>query len=69
MRVGVRAVPADGKSIVGPMPGARGLHIVVTHSGITLAPVLGELVAESIDTGTVPLPLAPFALERFQSFA
>ena len=61
-------MPVDGKSIVGPMPGAQRLYVVLTHSGVTLAPALGDLVAESIDTGVGPPALAPFGLERFQSF-
>ncbi len=41
--IGIRALPADRLPVVGP---ARdGLYVVATHSGITLAPLLGELVA------------------------
>ena len=36
-RVCVRPMPADGRSIVGPLPGADGLYVAVTHSGVTLA--------------------------------
>jgi glycine/D-amino acid oxidase-like deaminating enzyme len=67
--IGVRAVPIDGKSIAGPMLSAEGLHIVLTHSGVTLALALGELVADSIETGTVARQLDPFGLERFQAIA
>jgi glycine/D-amino acid oxidase-like deaminating enzyme len=67
--IGVRGVPADGKSIAGPMPSAGGLHVVLTHSGVTLAPALGELIADSIETGAVPPQLVPFGLERFQAMA
>lgn len=64
--IGVRPVPADEKSIAGPMPDADGLYIACTHSGVTLALVLGKLLAECIDTGTVPAQLAPFGFSRFQ---
>jgi glycine/D-amino acid oxidase-like deaminating enzyme len=67
--IGVRAVPADGRSIAGPMPSAEGLHIVLTHSGVTLALALGELIADSIETGTIAPQLGPFGLERFQTIA
>lgn len=67
--IGVRPYPTDGKTIIGPMPDAKGLHIIATHSGITLAPVLGQLMAEAITTGTYPETLAPFALTRFSGFA
>ncbi len=67
-RIGVRPVPADGQTIVGPVPGAEGLRVVATHSGITLGPLLGRLVAEAVDTGETPAMLAPFGLDRFQGF-
>lgn len=65
--VGVRAVPVDGRSIAGPALSAEGLYIVVTHSGITLAPVLAELVADCIETGKIPEQLNPFSLDRFDA--
>ena len=67
--IGVRPYPTDGKTIIGPMPDAKGLHIIATHSGITLAPVLGRLMAGAITNGTYPATLAPFALIRFGGFA
>ena len=59
-RIGVRPMPADGHSIVGSLPGCDNLFIAVTHSGITLAPILGSFLADEITTGRVS-PL----LERF----
>ncbi len=67
--IGVRAYPEDGMSLVGPMPGSTGLYLIATHSGITLAPGLGTLVADMIEAGAVPEQLQPFTLERFQAFA
>ena len=66
--VGVRAYPEDGMSLAGPMPGAKGLYVIATHSGITLAPAVGSLMAETITSGETPEQLRPFALERFQAF-
>ena len=63
--IGVRAVPVDGRSIAGPALSAEGLYIIVTHSGITLAPVLADLVADCIETGNVPEQLVPYSLDRF----
>src|SRR6185437_14818739 len=34
-RVCVRPMPADGRSIVGWLPGADGMYVAVTHSGVT----------------------------------
>ncbi len=67
--IGVRPYPKDGKTIAGSMPDAKGLHIIATHSGITLAPVLGPLMAEAISQNTTPERLIPFALTRFTGFS
>ena len=64
-RVGVRPVPADDRTIIGPVGGARGLYVIVTHSGVTLGPWLGELAAEEIASGAMPPELAPFRFDRF----
>ena len=63
--VGVRPMPADGLPIVGPLPWIDGLHVVTTHSGMTLAPLLGDLLAEELLTGTMPDMLAPYRYDRF----
>ncbi len=62
---GRRPMPADGFPIIGPVEGRDGLYVAVTHSGITLAPAIGAMVADEIATG-VPEPLlAPYRLARF----
>jgi len=67
--IGVRAYPTDGNAIAGQMPAAQGFYLVATHSGITLAPAIGQMMAEMINTGQVPAMLKPFGLERFAGFA
>jgi len=67
--IGVRPYPRDGKTLAGELPGSRGLYVVATHSGVTLSPAVGRLMAELIAEGAVPAALAPFGLERFQAFA
>lgn len=47
----IRPIPADGKPIVGPLPACRGVFLLASHSGVTLAPLLSELLAEEILTG------------------
>jgi glycine/D-amino acid oxidase-like deaminating enzyme len=64
-RIGVRPVPADGVSIAGPAPGFAGLYVAVTHSGVTLGPLLGRLVAEELASGEPPELLTPFRPARF----
>jgi len=68
VRVGFRPYPRDGKSLAGRMPGARGLYVIATHSGITLAPALGSLIAEAMAEGSIPQTLRPFALDRIEGF-
>ena len=65
LRVGVRSIPADGLPVVGRVPGTGGLYAVATHSGLTLAILLGRLVADEIVTGRTAPELAPFRPERF----
>lgn len=67
--VGIRPYPEDGMSLVGPLPGSQGLHVIATHSGVSLAPILGSLMAEAIVSGELPKRLQPFSLERYQAFA
>jgi glycine/D-amino acid oxidase-like deaminating enzyme len=67
--IGVRSMPADGMSIAGPMPSATGLHLAVTHSGVTLAPALGTLIADTIESGSPAPRLAAFGVGRFQTIA
>lgn len=67
--IGVRAYPTDGNAIAGQMPAAQGFYLVATHSGITLAPAIGQLMSDLIGTGQVPERLVPFGLERFSGFA
>jgi glycine/D-amino acid oxidase-like deaminating enzyme len=58
-QIGIRALPADRLPVVGAA--LEGLYVVATHSGVTLAPVLGDLVAdELIDERQIA------ALERFR---
>jgi glycine/D-amino acid oxidase-like deaminating enzyme len=63
-QVCVRPLPADGQSIVGRVPGAPGLYVAVTHSGVTLAAHLSRLIAADLTTPT-PGPLTPYRPARF----
>ena len=68
LTVGVRPYPEDGHSLAGALPGAQGLYLIATHSGITLAPAIGGLMAELITSGATPEMLKPFTLERIEGF-
>lgn len=62
--VGIRPIPADGFSAVGWIPPVEGVYVVVTHSGVTLAPHLADLAAREVH-GEVATSLAPFRPDRF----
>lgn len=64
MVVGQRAMPADGRSIVGRVREAPWLYVVATHSGVTLAPLLGERVPVELFGGEERM-FADFRPERF----
>jgi glycine/D-amino acid oxidase-like deaminating enzyme len=64
-KVCVRPLPVDEQSIVGRLPGAPGIYVAVTHSGVTLAAHLSRLIAADLTTGTPPAELAPYSPARF----
>ena len=66
-QVCVRPMPVDGQSIVGHLPGAPGLYVAVTHSGVTLAAHLSQLIATELTAGTQPAELTPYRPSRFLS--
>lgn len=63
-RIGVRPMPADGQTIAGRILGAANAWMLATHSGVTLGPLLGRLIAGEIVGGTPSAVLAPFRPER-----
>jgi D-hydroxyproline dehydrogenase subunit beta len=64
-KVCARPLPVDGQSIVGRLPGAPGVYVAVTHSGVTLAAQLSRLITADLTTGTPPAPLTPYTPARF----
>jgi glycine/D-amino acid oxidase-like deaminating enzyme len=64
-RIGVRPYPQDGRSSVGPVSMIPGYFEAVTHSGVTLGPLLGRLLAQTIVNGQTDPLLAPFSPDRF----
>lgn len=64
-RLGVRPMPADSHPIVGFDPEIAGLYHILTHSGITLAAILGLLVTKELAGGKVP-ELEPYRPARFR---
>ncbi|MCT2584486.1 NAD(P)/FAD-dependent oxidoreductase [Actinophytocola gossypii] len=62
--VGQRALPADGLPVVGPLGAHR--YVVVSHSAVTLAPLLGELAAREVCSGAEEDVLRPYRVDRFR---
>jgi glycine/D-amino acid oxidase-like deaminating enzyme len=63
--LGVRPVPKDGRSCVGAVSTVPGYYEAVTHSGVTLGPLIGRLLAQEILTGEVEALISPFRPDRF----
>lgn len=64
LMVGQRAMPEDGRTIAGFAPDVPWFYVVATHSGVTLAPYLGEAVAAELG-GEPQAALDEFRIERF----
>lgn len=62
--VGQRSRPADGLPAVGYVTEHKKIYLMVTHSGMTLAPLLGQLAAHEMLTGTRSELLADFSPGR-----
>ena len=64
VRVGQRVIPADGFTVAGYIDDGARLYVVTTHSGVTLAPLLGRMAAAEIVDGSVQDLLGPFRPQR-----
>jgi glycine/D-amino acid oxidase-like deaminating enzyme len=62
---GIRPMPVDGKSYLGPVERIPGLYIAVSHSGITLSPVFGKVISELIIDGHTDIQIELYKPERF----
>ena len=49
--IGWRALPIDGHPVLGRSPNRPSAYLAIMHSGVSLAPVVGELVAKEILSG------------------
>ena len=68
--VGWRPMPLDGYPIMGFTPEVPNLYIALTHSGVTLAPVLSQLAALEICDGiNADDVLSPYRPTRFAKTA
>ena len=65
LTLGFRPMPIDEFPVMGTLPTAQDIHVAVTHSGVTLAPIVGRLTAEEVLQGSRVDWFAPYRPERF----
>ncbi len=63
--VGYRPMPLDGFPILGFTKAVPNLYIALMHSGVTLAPLVGEMATLEIVDGARVDWFSPYRLERF----
>jgi glycine/D-amino acid oxidase-like deaminating enzyme len=63
--IGPRPIPGDGEPVLGQLGDLEGLYVAFTHSGATLALIVGELVAHEMIIGEPHPLLASFGVRRF----
>lgn len=59
-RLATRAIPGDGYPVVGTIDGLDGFYVASTHSGVTMGPLLGRIVASEVLSGAADERLATF---------
>jgi glycine/D-amino acid oxidase-like deaminating enzyme len=65
LTLGFRPVPLDELPVMGALPTLPDVHVAVTHSGVTLAPIVGRLTVEEVLGGARAEMFAPYRPERF----
>ena len=63
--IGWRPLPHDERPVVGHFKNIPGAYLATMHSGVTLAPIIGELVAMELLDGTETNLLTDFRPKRF----
>ncbi|WP_369790621.1 NAD(P)/FAD-dependent oxidoreductase [Rouxiella sp. WC2420] len=66
-KIGLKPIPGDGEPVLGELAGVPGCFVAFTHSGATLALIIGELLASEIATGQKHPLLSTFRPERFDA--
>ncbi len=66
-RGGLPTMTPDGLPIIGPVPGIEGFYVAsgCCAGGLSVAPAVGEMLAELVHTGLPSLFFDAFALTRF----
>src|SRR5882762_1882122 len=66
-RGGLPTMTADGEHIVGPVPDLGGFYVAggCCVGGLSIAPIIGDVLAEWIVSGKPPMDLSPLSPQRF----
>jgi D-amino-acid dehydrogenase len=64
---GIRPCTPDGLPIIGPVPGIEGVFVATGHAmlGLTLGPITGRLIAETVLDGQPSLDVEGLSPDRF----
>lgn len=62
--IGWRPLPLDGHPVLGTSPTQPRSYIAIMHSGVSLAPIVGELVSQELITGVSSSVLEPYRPNR-----
>ena len=64
VHIGWRPLPVDGHPVLGFSPNRPDVYMAVMHSGVSLAPIIGQLVAQEIVSGSQIEQLADYRPDR-----
>ncbi len=64
-RIAIRPIPGDHFSAIGPVPRVSGYYLAITHSGVTMSPFLGRVIADEIVRSRQSKELTDFRPARF----
>ena len=62
--IGWRPLPLDGHPVLGAVQDRPGVYLAIMHSGVSLAPVVGQLATQEIISGNPVAQLAPYRPNR-----
>jgi glycine/D-amino acid oxidase-like deaminating enzyme len=62
--IGWRPLPVDGHPVLGTAPARPDVYLAIMHSGVTLAPIVGQLVAHELAEGVTVDRLEQFRPTR-----
>ncbi|MBT4523008.1 MAG: FAD-binding oxidoreductase, partial [Halieaceae bacterium] len=62
--IGWRPMPLDGHPVLGISPTRPDVYLAIMHSGVSLAPIVGQLASHELMTNTTVERLQEFRPDR-----